>query len=285
MNKITIVWQRNKDLTWETDWIHWLFSDITDNIVDNLDHSLYLDNSVLIDTLHAAPYHNDYAREMRRRGLRFGLVHLTDEGSDNDVSSYPNCDFVVRNFLRKGMQEHVLTIPLGWTVGTRCTEPDRSTYDRTLNWSCIVHRVDASRAELSHVFSDLPNGMFYAVDHHGPRLSTDKMSEIYRNSNFVPCPSGRITPESFRVFEALENGAIPIVPKTDYWHLCYGIDFPAIQVNNWHEAKDTIKIMSENPAVVEKYRRHCIDWWTESKRKTKLQVEQLVERTIFNKGQ
>ena len=118
MNKITIVWQRPKNATWETDWIHWLFSDITDNIVDNLDHSLYLDNSVLIDCLVWAPYHNNYAREMRRRGLRFGLVHLTDEGSDNDISSYTDCDFVIRMFMRKCIQDYVLTIPIGYTSGT-----------------------------------------------------------------------------------------------------------------------------------------------------------------------
>jgi len=284
MNKITIVWQRPKNATWETDWIHWLFSDITDNIVDNLDHSLYLDNSVLIDCLVWAPYHNNYAREMRRRGLRFGLVHLTDEGSDNDISSYTDCDFVIRMFMRKCIQDYVLTIPIGYTSGTAMTGPDRSTYERKFDWSCIIERFDHSRAELRQIFSDLPNGMFYQHDHHNPRLSTDKMSDIYRNSNFVPCPNGRVTPESFRVFEALENGAIPIVLKTDYWYENYGIDFPAIQVKDWHEAKEKIKTMLKNPEVVEKYRQHCIDWWTESKRKTKSQVEQLVEKTIFNKG-
>ena len=284
MNKVKLVWQRNPNLTWETDWVHWLFSDIADEIIDNQDHRQYIDNSVLIDTLHAAPYHNDYAKEMKNRGLRFGLVHLTDEGSDNDVSSYPDCNFVVRNFYRQGMQNHVLTIPLGWTVGTKNRQGDKTSADRSLNWSCIVHRLDQSRVDLANIFQGMPNGMFYAVDHHGPRLSTEEMSRIYRDSIFVPCPSGRITPESFRVFEALENGAIPIVQKTDYWHICYGIDFPAIQVFSWQEARETINIMLGDPMVLEKYRRNCVEWWTNSKIKTKRQVEELVNKTIFNKG-
>lgn len=284
MNKITLVWQRDKSATWETDWIHYIFKDITLEIIDNLHHDKFINNSVLVDALHAAPYHNDYAREMKRRGLKFGLVHLTDEGSDNDISSYPDCNFVVRNFYRKGMQNHVLTIPLGWTVGTRNSESDKTIAERSLNWSCIVHRIDQSRVELANIFQGMPNGMFYAVDHHGPRLSTEEMSRIYRDSIFVPCPSGRITPESFRVFEALENGAIPIVQKTDYWHLCYGIDFPAIQVFSWWEARETMNIMLGDPMVLEKYRRNCVEWWTNSKIKTKKQVEELVNKTIFNKG-
>ncbi|NBP02196.1 MAG: hypothetical protein EBU90_19145 [Proteobacteria bacterium] len=285
MDKLTVVWQRNKDLTWETDWVHYLFSDITIEIIDNLDHTLYIDNSVLIDTLHAAPYHNEYAKEMKRRSLRFGLVHLTDEGSDNDISSYPICDFVVRNFYRQGMPSHVLTVPLGWTVGNRNLVGDKSATQRPLHWSCIVHRLDMSRVEASQVFGNDQNGLFYAVDHHGPRLSTEKMSEIYRDSIFVLCPSGRITPESFRVFEALESGAIPVVTKTDYWQLCYGIDFPAIQVNHWREARATINIMLSDSNLLEKYRRRCVEWWAESKITTKREVEELVQRTIFNKGQ
>lgn len=285
MDKVTLVWQRNKDLTWETDWIQWLFSDITLEIVDNLNHSLYIGKSVLIDTLHAAPYHNDYAKEMKRRGLKFGLVHLTDEGSDNDVSSYPDCDFVVRNFYRRGMQDHVLTIPLGWTVGTRNTIGDKTANERPLNWSCIVHRLDQNRVDLANSFQGMTNGLFYAVDHHGPRLPTSEMGRIYRDSIFVPCPSGRITPESFRVFEALENGAIPIVLQNDYWQLCYGIEFPAIQVFTWHEARETIDIMLRDERVLENYRKSCVEWWAESKAKTKKQVEDLVQRTIFNKGQ
>lgn len=283
MDKITLVWQRDKDATWETDFVHYLFSDITLDIVDNLDHTRFIDKCVLIDTLHAAPYHNEYVREMKRRGLKFGLVHLTDEGSDNDISSYPECDFVVRHFYRKGVQDHVLTVPLGWTVGTRNINSDKPSSERSLNWSCIVHRLDQSRVNLANVFQNMPNGMFYAVDHHGPRLSTSEMSRIYRDSIFVPCPSGRITPESFRVFEALENGAIPIVEKTDYWHLCYGIDFPAIQIFSWQEARETINIMLADQVVLEKYRRHCVNWWTESKLKAKKQVEELVSKTIFNR--
>ena len=42
--------------------------------------------------------------------------------------------------------------------------------------------------------------------------------------------------------------------------------------------------MLGDPMVLEKYRRNCVEWWTNSKIKTKRQVEELVNRTIFNKG-
>lgn len=281
MNKITLVWQKDPSTLWESEWINFLFEDICDEVVINLDHSKFINNSIIIDTLHAAPYHNAYAREMRNRGLKFGLFHLTDEGSDNDITSYPDCNFVIRNFYRQNMLPHVLTIPLGWTTGTRNQNTDKSIQQRKLLWSCIVHRLDQSRIDLSQAFQNLPDGSFYAVGHHGPRMSTQQMAEVYNNSIFVPCPSGRITPESFRVFESLENGAIPIVSKTDYWKLCYGNDFPAIQVSNWNEAKEIILDMIKDTEVLEAFRKHCVLWWEKSKAETKTSVYKLINQTIL----
>jgi len=283
MNKITLVWQKDKNTIWESDWIHFLFKDITLEIVDNLDHNKFINNSVIIDLLHNAPYHNEYVQEMYRRKYNFGLVHLTDEGSNNDISSYQYCNFVVRNFYRKDMNDHVLTVPLGWTTGNRNLSKDKSSNERKLDWCCIIQRTDRNRQLASYAFEFMPNGLFYAAEQHGPRLSVEKMSEIYKDSKFVLCPGGRITPESFRTFESLESGSIPIVLKNDYWKICYGDDFPALQVNSWEEAKIIIEQMLKKPEELEAYRLNCLNWWNDSKIKTKQQVEHLVEKTIYKK--
>ena len=38
-------------------------------------------------------------------------------------------------------------------------------------------------------------------------------------SIFVPCPRGNSSPDTFRLYEALEAGSIPIVERDEYWDL------------------------------------------------------------------
>lgn len=68
--------------------------------------------------------------------------------------------------------------------------------------------------------------------------------DIMRQSTYVICPAGSMCVDSFRVYEALECGAIPIVDKRsprdpegfNYWDETYGINkMSLIQVDNWKE--------------------------------------------------
>ena len=59
-------------------------------------------------------------------------------------------------------------------------------------------------------------------------------------SMVIPCPAGIVLPDSFRVYEALESGAIPIVDaisavsnKTGYWGMIFGEDYPFPLIEDW----------------------------------------------------
>jgi len=84
------------------------------------------------------------------------------------------------------------------------------------------------------------------------------------DSIFVPCPAGWQNLESFRTWEALEAGCIPIVerrPQFDYYAaLCEDYPFPS--VTDWAEAAPVLEMSDTD---LEALRQRCADWWQERK--------------------
>ena len=281
MQELTIVWQRARSSVWEDEWVEYLFRNIPHKTIENLNHDQFIDNSVIVDAICWAPYHNAYITEMKQRGLKFGLVHLTDESTGDDISSYADCKFVLRNYYRGPMPEHVITIPLGYNTGF--TEPtDNPPSDlRRYVWSCVSARWDHNRHVMSQVMSRIPGGNLYVADHHGPRLAPSEMSRIYRTSVFIPCPRGAIIMDNFRVTEALEAGCIPIVERSDYWTNMHGADFPAIQIDTWEDAVPIIQQYLADPVGLELLRNRCYNWWIARKNQVTDDVTKLVTQKML----
>lgn len=281
MQELTIVWQRARSSVWEDEWIEYLFQNIPHKTIENLNQSQYIDNSVIVDALCWAPYHNNYIQELKNKGYRFGLVHLTDEDCRVDISSYNDCKFVLRNYYRGPMPDHVMNIPLGYNTGFTKHKDNPSFLGRKYTWACVAARWDQNRNDMVSVMSTVPDGFLYVADHHGPRLSPREMSRVYRDSIFVPCPRGAIIVDSFRVTEALEAGCIPIVERANYWSKMYGSDFPAIQIDNWFDASQIIKGLMNDKIRLENLRLNCYNWWTKKKQETVQGVTDLVTRTMI----
>jgi hypothetical protein len=280
MKPITLVWQRSRDTLWESDWIEYLFQNIPHTTIENLDHSQYIDNSVIIESICWAPYHNSYIDTMTGLGLNFGLIHLTDENSSVDNSSYSQCKFVLRNYYRENQSSHVLQIPLGWNTGFTDISDNPLASDRKHAWSSVIHRLDHNREQMAVHMSTVPSGIMYVADRHGPRMTTQEMSGIYRNSVFVLCPNGSLTPDSFRVTESLEAGCIPIVQRSDYWIKSYGPDFPGIQIDNWSDVNEIIERSLVDPERLNSLQHRCFSYWQTTKTTAVNDVTSLVTTTM-----
>ena len=67
------------------------------------------------------------------------------------------------------------------------------------------------------------------------------MNDILSSTEFIPCPYGFFHPETYRVFEALECGCIPIVESAyDYYEHVFPNN-PFLKVNIWKEAKPILQ--------------------------------------------
>lgn len=84
----------------------------------------------------------------------------------------------------------------------------------------------------------------------------------------APCPSGPATPDTFRLYEALEAGCLPIADATTpdgwtgYWNFTYG-DVPFPVIDDWSTLPD---LMAELlPDIVSRSNRASA-WWQQHKR-------------------
>lgn len=151
-----------------------------------------------------------------------------------------------------------------------------------------VHEA-SSRAQMIDSLKKI-NGEYFCKINDGweskDNLSTQEYKQLLRDSIFVPCPSGNDSVDSFRLYEALEVGSIPIVERDEYWNDLFGDDHPLIQVSDWNKAVNDISILSKETEWQEEYSQKLVSWWnaqkTTLKQKIKTTINQpaIVEKPI-----
>jgi GR25 family glycosyltransferase involved in LPS biosynthesis len=170
------------------------------------------------------------------------LLHASDESCKADVSLYnhPAVRSVFRNYWRPDcISDKVLTLPLGYLNGKGGSGKVLVSSQRPVVWSFAGAIDRAGRAEAL----DLLKGRYsnYKV-HLTPTWGTDKNLEaasylaMLQECKFVPCLDGFFNTESYRFYEALESGALPIVrvdEKRSYENLL--TDAPLLTVNSWSD--------------------------------------------------
>lgn len=95
-------------------------------------------------------------------------------------------------------------------------------------------------------------------------------------SKVAPCPSGPATPDSFRAYEALEAGCVPLLdatapgtyPERGYWDMVYP-GHPAERVAHWHEVE---KYVAAALADWPNNANRCSAWWQQQKRRHRLDL-------------
>jgi len=89
---------------------------------------------------------------------------------------------------------------------------------------------------------------------------TEYMSYMSR-AKVVPAPKGNISYDSFRLYEALEAGAVPIPQNTDFWNGLFGyVPFPVI--TNHEQWKGYIQdALNAFPYL----NIECLAWWLRTK--------------------
>ena len=218
-------------------------------------------------------------------GAKFYVLHLSDEyGADRiDFYGLPGCLGVVRNYIRPGLSEKVLVIPLGphWAVpgGVPHTHTPKPPF-RELAWSFIGTGWKGRREKLRALMGIGEEHRCVFMDEwNSPKmLGREETLAVLLNSWMVPCPGGQ-NPETFRVYEALEAGAIPIVVKeegNDAWLAFLGKYIPLMVAGSWEHAAQIVHTLREKPEVYEQFRSHVLAKWMESKEGVKGNVRKVL---------
>lgn len=117
----------------------------------------------------------------------------------------------------------------------------------------------SDRHHMQRVFADHPD--VHKTDGFGKGMEYADYIDRMLHARSVLCPGGPFTPDSFRFFETLETGGMPIVIEHPYWNLLLqGGPLPFPQVKRWEDAQDAAN------AVTDEDLAHIHSWWQMYKR-------------------
>jgi len=98
-------------------------------------------------------------------------------------------------------------------------------------------------------------------------LKIKEYSDVINDSKFLLCPNGYFHPETYRLYEALECGSIPIVENLyDYYDRLFPNN-PLLKIKFWKEAKEIILSMNNDNKKLIEQSNICKNWWGDIKKK------------------
>ena len=220
------------------------------------------------------------------QGSDFYVFHLSDEFSQDSLDFYtmPHCKGVVRIYQRKDIpqeaKEKVVTIPLGyhWTLSGGSDNPIDKTPRlpfRNVVWSFYGTSWQDRHLKLKPLQDIQPHSL-RLVDkwESTEKISRNQYVSILLDSMFVPCPQGN-NPETFRLYEALECGCIPLYVKSnedDTYIEWIQNEIGLLPVSSWDEARNLIQHFSSEKELMESYRNQLLIRWKTWKERLGIQV-------------
>lgn len=167
----------------------------------------------------------------------------------------------------------------GFNAATRPTLAGIGNRDRTTDVYLAGQNTHTRRHELFKTLDGSPRSWSRDVTATpGFMQGHDRDEYLSRmaSAKVAPCPSGPATPDSFRLFEALEAGCVPLAdmtapgayPERGYWDMVLP-GAPFEQVAHWHEVEKYIATAlhgwPRNAA-------ECQAWWVRHKRRMALDL-------------
>jgi len=213
--------------------------------------------------LYQRPFCEQIKEELRSCPA-FTLLHLSDEkGLDPiDIYEWPACKGVVRNYIRKGLSSKVVTIPLGYHWAS-----PRKEKNRDLVWSFIGADYQGRKDKL-HPFKGMANKCIFQDGWNSPtKCGKEEVVDSLQRSLCVPCPGG-VEYETFRIYEALEAGAVPLLVEekgSEAFLIYLKRWIPLATAGDWPSAARILHGLSQRPELFTEYRKAVLDGWASLK--------------------
>lgn len=265
---------------WELDWLAFLLPPMPELERDTPFEMLAGRSLVVIDNFISAEKIGFY-RQAYEAGCDITLIHCSDESFIDDHRVYRWCRSVFRNCFSPLLQRqsNVSFFALGYKTGFAREAPPLPAASRTHVWSFAGDPNKTTRPAMLEAMRDIPGGAEHLISGFGAAesLDTNSYRTMMENSLFIPCPQGFVNLDSFRVYEALEAGCIPIVerrPNFDYFEGLLG-RYPFPSVYDWREAGSLIDHLQTH-GLVDALAASCGRWWYEYKLGLKARLYQAI---------
>ena len=194
-----------------------------------------------------------------------GLLHLGDEFLAGGYELYRYFDFVLRNYYAgKLSADGIRTMPLGYPNGMSGLGLELEASQRPLAWS-FLGNLNATRASMIAEFIHLQPYRLrvYNWRDGGRPVGTDEYKAVLRSSVFLPCPMGNVMLETWRVYEGLEAGNIPLVSERLFmrYHKLVMPGHPIPSFSSWSAARRFAEGLLNDRAALDALQARIGGWW------------------------
>lgn len=144
--------------------------------------------------------------------------------------------------------------------------------ERNLDWFFSGQVTNARRHECTAVLRNMSGGLLLETKQFYSGMPHDEYFKTLGRAKVIPCPSGPVCSDTFRLSEALEAGCVPIIdehpgwkehPTTGFWNTVFPQGFPFPMVEKW---TDLPKVMDNVLQNYSQYAASCRQFWVEYKR-------------------
>lgn len=272
-----LVWLVNKNEMFECDWIESLFQNVYHHTIIDEYHEDIHTNAVFVFN-HTFDYESYFANYLEER-VSFGVVHLSDEtlGDTCNYLENDSCLFAIRNYYHPiySLHHKVITVGLGCKSGFTSLHPSHHVWP-WYHWcfAGTLHHVE--RVKALTAFQNMTP--YYLMTSKNGFNTTILTIEEYRSmleiSKFALCPIGQGNLDTFRLYEAMEAGCIPVTLAStssqeyspSYWHILFKRDtIPFIIGKTWEECFQKVDTILRDPMEYSAMRTKMKTFWNDIK--------------------
>ena len=277
--------QRESVLEWEYDWMCELVPQLATSKWIQDKELISIEDGMIFIVAGYMPDMWNLVRRASNEGKTFTLIHTSDEWERDptrEIYTLPGCKCVLRNYWRADLEDlkHVHQIPLGYKRGLHCGELRNK---REYVWSFVGDPNKSGRQAALSILSEIKPHFVHCTTGWKAQncLNMKEYQAILEKSVFVPCMQGNWNVDCFRIWEALECGAIPVVfsptknQPGDYFAGLLGKSHPLIVVSDWEQCVVLMESMIKQPLQLAAYQQRLFSWWKQYKTDLKKNLDEL----------
>ena len=273
---IKLLWNTSRhqddafELTWgkyheesSKDWIFFLLQDVKYTLINDEKELNKEDILIIVDS--GIHFKEHFYQTVKKQAKKIFLFHINDEHLDKRTKPiYEYFDYIWRTCCSPAyfLNDKVKCIPPGFKSGFK--QKLDINKKREFKWCFFGTQHKSSRQDMNFQLGEIKPNFINKIDKFADKkksLTANEMEKIFLNTNFAPCPAGFFHPESYRIYEALQCGAIPIVESVyNYFDNIYPNN-PMIKIKRWTEAKEIVDNWSDDKILIK--RKECFKWWSE----------------------
>ena len=251
------------------DWIFSLLEKVDLKKINNLDELNSNDKLIIVDS--SIENKISLYSKLNLICSKIFLFHLGDESGAYDLSQiYKNCNYVWRTFCSNKYfkNSHVKCIPIGYKSGLL----NKQKNERKYKWAFTGTPHKSSRHDLLFQLSEIKPSFCYKTKKFNEKImEMSEMNKILSSTEFIPCPNGFVHPETYRLYESLEYGGIPIVENAYKYYDRLFPNNPFLKVDKWIEAR--LIIEEWKTTQIKLKQEECKIWWNQYKNKLQVSME------------